>query len=238
MANQMPYSEIKAEVEDHAKFDPSEDFSGGIRDWINKGVRAVSREYGGEWNSLLVEQASVAINSDGKTIDLPTDWVKTKELKIQKDTTTKGIISQIPFRVSNVLRRGRDYRMIYSQPTDLTSQRIPQIELKFDGGAGEDRFLTYWRQVKFFANTSSEQYPDIPFSGKAIVAASKLLMAEQNDEEPNIIERLRNEYRNEIRLLRVIDVDVDGDGTQPNVDNDSEDSYVSYDTDIGGDFDA
>jgi hypothetical protein len=169
------YLAMKKDIEHFAGFDP-----GGLTDGaagiLNRATRRIVNMYEGRWKHLYRREQSVTVDSTGYYITLPSDINHIHFLALRDEQEGQ-------------FRRETDYYLETSSPSVLTSAPTKKLRFWRAHNPSSTMYMNYWRLVLTFSDSSTEQYPDIPESGEAILAMAKYIclnesrapMAEQKD---------------------------------------------------------
>ena len=223
----MLYNEIVQNLEVFLDYDPSGG-TNATRGLINSAVRYISQRYNNRWKHLLRRQQTVTLDSDLVTVPLPSDF---------------GVLEFIALfeREGGQMRRERNYYIETSSPSDLLTAPTKTIRFWFKKTAGSEFFMNYWRSIKEFDDQgATDQFPDIPNSGEAILAVAKWLGTKDDTGSPqSAIATLRAEAMEKVGDLKNIDSGYDSDASAPetHVDHDPQ-QYVHYNQFDGGEDDS
>lgn len=220
----LTYNDISAEIAEFGDFDV-DNAALNLRKVINMATRFVGNWMDGRWNDLLIRDYSTTFDSTGYLVTFPDDL---NTLKYIHRTTLER----------NQYRRNNDYDLQVEQPTDLADAPTRKAKFYYQQTNNGTVYLTYWRKVKEFAD-STDQVPDIPGSGEAIMEYGKYIVL-RSERDIGMNEKLeqRDFAFNLIRDLwgrRGVGYDVDNSAPSADVDRDTHYAMTNYDIENGGD---
>lgn len=201
----MLYLEMKADVGHFLNYSP-DGLNKKATGILNKAVRYIQNFYQGRWRHLFIRDNETTLDSTGKIIALPSDL---NHLELVARLT----------RGRHWFKRDTDYYIDTASPSDLTSAVTKQIKFWFAQTPNQQMFLSYWRLWKEFADSTTEQYPDIPESGDAIWKTARYLgLVEDEGANNNDILFWKREAEQAIRDLKCVDSGYDTEDAPPLVD--------------------
>jgi len=218
----MLYLEMKQDLEHFLEYGPG-GLNKGATGLLNKAVRYIVNEYQGRWYHLLRFDQSESFDSTGYEVTIPSDFNVLAYLARSTDGQSKYHGSEY-------------YRKVEGDLADLTDAPTRVWRFWDKQTPNGTVYSTYWRTAKEFADSTTEQYPDIPDSGQAILDTAKWLgLKEKAGSSPKLIEFWGREAQNQIRDLKSIDYAYGKDRTAVRADWNTDTHYATtYNPKDGG----
>jgi hypothetical protein len=221
----LTYNDIAAEVAEFGDYDISASAL-DVRKLINMAVRYVGNWMDGRWNDLFIRDYATTFDSTGKLVTFPANL---NILRYIHQTTLER----------NQYRRWNDYDLEVEAASDLVDAPTRKANFYYAKSPSGTVYLSYWRKILEF-NSATDQVPDIPGSGEAILEYAKYL-ALRAERTVNVNEKVEQQMfaMNLIRDLygrRGVGYDVDNSAPVADVDLDSHFAMTNYDIENGGDI--
>lgn len=221
--SELTYNDISNEIIEWGNYDVDSSAL-NVRSIINRATRYVGNWQQGRWNGLYIRDYSTTVDSTGYLVSLPSDL--NVLYRVHQSTLERY-----------QYRRYLDYDLQVEQPTDLADEPTRKIKFYYALQANETIYLSYWRNIKEFAD-STDQVPDLPQSGEAILETAKWFVL-RNERGVNLNEKSEQRLMAEdmIRQLWAKDNGFDIDESAPPADMDLDNHFAgtNYDLSDGGD---
>jgi hypothetical protein len=222
----LTYNDIAAEIAEYGDYDVAASAL-DVRKMINMAVRYIGNWMDGRWNDLYIRDYATTFDATGRLVTFPSELNILKH--IHRTTLER-----------NQYRRWIDYDLEVEQPATahLTDAPTRKANFYYVQTANGDVYLSYWRKILEF-NAATDQVPDLPGSGEAILEYAKYLIL-RAERTVNMNEKIEQQTfaMNLIRDLwgrRGVGYDVDNSAPVADVDIDAHMAMTNYDIEGGGD---